>query len=285
MKYFLFFSLILINLYSEKTTLSQQEKDELIFVESMKQKGFSDRIIDRLHKSIAVNISRVKALTDSKYIQNAERYLADDPQTSIETSYKKVFFQDKENKPYFKLNLSQGTTIEEYPDKYLFDTKAFVYVSDDGKSLSKVILQFTRTKYDGNRFVKEVRRIINPTPLSPEPLKREGEKIDEVKKLQEENITDDTIVADKNDDIIIEYYSMHDKDVPWVNETPEIENPIALKNTLNDPKELLSYSSQKKIFDTYKILLKALDKVLDKRVKEIELTQRVLLQKMTEVNY
>ncbi len=285
MKFLGLFFFLFFTIYSEKTTLTKAEKDELIFVESMKQKGFSDRLIDRLHKSIAINISRVKALTDSKYIQNAEKYLADDPQTVIETSYKKVFYQDKENKFYFKLNLSQGMTIEEYPDKYLFDAKAFVYPAEDGKSLTKVIMQFSRTKYDGSRFVKEVRRIINPTPLSPEPLKREGEKIDEVKKLQEENITDEVVIADKNDDIIIEYYSMHDKDIPWVNETPEIDNPIALKNTLNDPKELLSYGSQKKIFDTYRFVLKALDKELDKRVKDIELTQRVLLKKMTEMNY
>jgi hypothetical protein len=285
MKLALIFLLTILSISPQPTTLPQAEKDELIFVESMKQRGFSDRILDRLHKSIAMNIGRMRSLIDKNYLKNAYRYLALDPANQIEINRDILFFTDKENKPYFKINISQGLSIEEYPDKYLFDTKAFIYFAEDGKSLTKIILQFTRMNYNGDRYVKEVRRITNPTPASPEPMKLEGEKIDEVKKLQEENILDDTVVADKNDDIYIEYFSMHDKDIKWVTETPEIDNPVAMKNSLNDPKELLSYQSQKKIFDTYRILLKVVDREVTKKVKNIELTQRVLLQKMSEINY
>jgi hypothetical protein len=285
MKYLYLYFILILSIFSSPTTIDPREKEDLLFVEMMKQKGFADRIIDRLHKSIAQNIARIKSLGEKDYLKNSYKYLAQEPVDQAQIDLEKVFFTDKENKTYFKLNLSQGLTIEEYPDKHIFDTKAFVYLTEDGKSLGKVILQFTKANFNGVKYVKEVRRIINPTPFSPDPIKLEGEKINEVKKLQEENITDDSTPADKNDDIIIEYYSMYDKDIPWVNDKPEIENPIAMKNTLNDPKELLPYSSQKKIFDTYRIVLKVLDREIDKKVKYIELNQRAILKKMTEIAY
>ena len=285
MKFLYLYFLLILTIFASPTTIDPKEKEDLLFVEMMKQKGFSDRIIDRMHKSIAQNIARIKSLGEKDYLKNSYRYLAQEPVDQAQIDLEKVFFTDKENKTYFKLNLSQGLTIEEYPDKHVFDTKAFVYLTEDGKSLGKVILQFTKVNFNGTKYVKEVRRIINPTPFSPDPMKMEGEKINEVKKLQEENITDDSTPADKNDDIIIEYYSMYDKDIPWVNDKPDIENPIAMKNTLNDPKELLPYSSQKKIFDTYRIVLKVLDREIDKKVKYIELNQRAILRKMTEIAY
>ena len=295
----------------------------------MRAKGFSDRILDRLHKSIAVNITRIKDLSDKNYLKNGYRYLQHEPVDESIISKNELFFTDKENKPYFKLDLGQGVTNEDYPNRHIFDTKAYVYWNEDGKSLSKIIFQFTRVNTTGTTYVKEVRRIINPSPNSPEPIKLEGEKVNDVKKIQEENIVDESISPDTNNDIVIEYFSAHDKnlpkeeppklaenpqptktetdpanpnpkteqkeppkdpnykakDLPWVNVTPEMENLASMKNRLNDPNELLPYSSQKHIMDTYRVVLKVLNREIERKVKAIELNQRIIIKKMTEVNF
>ncbi len=333
----LFIALLLvsaINLFAERTTLRQEEIDELKYIDAVRTHGFADRILDRLHKSVALNITRIKELADKNYLKNGYRYLQHEPVDESIISKNQLFFIDKENKPYLKLDLGQGVTYEDYPNRHIFDTKAFVYVSDDGKSLSKIIFQFTRVNYTGTKYVKEVRRIINPSPNSPEPMKREGEKVNDVKKIQEENIVDDSVAPDTNSDIVIEYYSGHDKDLPaleepklsnstqadnknkpeaktesgtpqvkesssskprdpsykakdlpWVNETPDMANLASMNNRLNDPNELLPYASQKHVYDTYRVVLKVLNREIERKVKAIELNQRIIIKKMTEINF
>lgn len=323
-------------LVAEPTTLRQEEKDELKYIDSIRMHGFADRIIDRLHKSIALNITRIKELGDKNYLKNGYRYLQHEPIDESIINKNQLFFTDKENKQYLKLDLSQGVTYEDYPNRHIFDTKAFVYLNPDGKSLSKVIFQFSRVNSTGTNYVKEVRRIINPTPNSPEPLKREGELVNDVKKLQEENILDDSVAPDTNSDIIVEYYSGHDKDLPpvdppklsnestktspetnanpnapkpeanlqtrenstkprdpsykakdlpWVNDSPDMANLASMSNRLNDPNELLPFVSQKHIYDTYRIVLKVLNREIERKVKSIELNQRIIIKKMTEINF
>lgn len=333
----LFIALLLVsaaNLFAERTTLRQEEIDELKYIDAIRTHGFADRILDRLHKSLAINITRIKELADKNYLKNGYRYLQHEPVDESIISKNQLFFTDKENKSYLKLDLGQGVTYEDYPNRHIYDTKAFVYVSDDGKSLSKIIFQFTRVNYTGTKYVKEVRRIINPSPNSPEPMKREGEKINDVKKIQEENIVDDSVAPDTNSDIVIEYYSGHEKDLPaleepklsnstqadnkskpeaktesgtpqvkespnskprdpsykakdlpWVNETPDMANLASMNNRLNDPNELLPYTSQKHVYDTYRVVLKVLNREIERKVKAIELNQRIIIKKMTEINF
>ncbi len=322
----LFITLLILHsalLFAEPTTLRQEEKDEQKNIDAIRARGFSDRILDRLHKSIANNISRIKNLGDKNYLKNGYRYLQHEPVDESIIHKNELFFTDKDNKPYFRLDLGQGVTNEDYPNRHIFDTKAFVYVSEDGKSLSKIIFQFTRVNTTGRTYVKEVRRIINPTPNSPEPIKLEGEKVNDLKKLQEENALDDSVAPDTNNDLIVEYYSGHDKnlpveetkpelaannktepaksevketpkpkdpsykptDLPWVSESPDMANLASMSNRLNDPNELLPYSSQKHIADTYRIVLKVLNREIEKKVKAIELNQRSIIRKMTEINF
>ena len=66
-------------LFAEPTTLRQEEKDEQKNIDAIRARGFSDRILDRLHKSIANNISRIKNLGDKNYLKNGYRYLQHEP--------------------------------------------------------------------------------------------------------------------------------------------------------------------------------------------------------------
>ena len=58
-----------------------------------------------------------------------------------------------------------------------------------------------------------------------------------------------------------------------------------MNNRLNDPNELLPFASQKHIFDTYRVVLKVLNREIEKKVKAIELNQRTIIRKMTEINF
>ena len=338
MKFFIAILLVsALGIFAEPTTPKQSEIDELKYIDAIRTHGFADRILDRLHNSIALNVTRIKTLADQNYLKNGYRYVQHEPIDESIINKNELFFKDKDNKPYLKLDLGQGVTYEDYPNRHIYDTKAFVYVSEDGKSLSKIIFQFSKVNYTGTTYVKEVRRIINPTPYTTEPVKREGEKENGSKKIQEENITDDNVAPDTNNDIVIEYYSGHDKnlpaleapklaptpsptadnkakpeakdvkpettpqvketpskprdssykakDLPWVNDSPDMTNLASMNNRLNDPNELLPFASQKHIFDTYRVVLKVLNREIEKKVKAIELNQRTIIRKMTEINF
>ena len=51
-------------LFAEPTTIRQEEKDQLKYIDAVRAHGFADRILDRLHKSIALNVTRIKELAD-----------------------------------------------------------------------------------------------------------------------------------------------------------------------------------------------------------------------------
>lgn len=281
--YALVLLILSIPVYSEPTTMKQKEKDEWKYVDSVRSNGFADRYIDRLHKSLASNIARIQGLNDRKYSKNTQRYLYHEPIPDNETV--NDFNLDKDNKPFFKMNLGQGVTWEDYPTGQIYNTRAYIYLTDDGKGLAKVIFQFTRVNFTGTKYVKEMRRIINPTPLSPEPLKQEGQSENEMPKFQEERTTDETVKADTNTDIYVEYYSSHDKDVNWVDENPDLHIPPSLKVAVSDPESPLPFASQKRIIDTYRKLLKVADSQVSGRLRNIQQSQRALIRKMSEMNY
>ena len=82
-------------LYAEPTTLRQEEKDELKYIDAMRAKGFSDRILDRLHKSIALNITRIKDLAEKNYLKNGYRYLQHEPVDESIISKNELFLRIK----------------------------------------------------------------------------------------------------------------------------------------------------------------------------------------------
>ena len=263
-----------------KKILQLPEKEYYQYIQSVRAKKFSDREIDRIHLSLANLLEKIFQFRESGVVSKAARYNGHIPEEE-----KVYFFKDKEDKEFYALFIGQGITIEDYPTSRIFDTRIFIYPSEDKKTLQKVIIQFTRVNTEGPIYVKEMRRIVNETPESPGPPKLEGQKVEgDIPKFQEEITTDPNLAAKENDNLVIEYYSEHDGSIPWVEEKATTETKVSITSKLHDEKELLPFDVQKKVYITYRDVLRELDSKIRKQVSRLELEQRATIRKIVDFN-
>ncbi|MCX8000415.1 MAG: hypothetical protein N3A69_15920, partial [Leptospiraceae bacterium] len=224
----------------------------------------------------------------------------------IPTDEQVFFYKDKDGKEYFMINLGQGVTLEDYPNEYIYESRAYLYLSEDKKGLSKVIIQMNRVNSTGNIYVKEMRRIINPTPFSPGPPKIEGVKEFDHPKYQEENITDPSIPADENGDLYVEFYTSNDfylddkgnedrfkertheeketRYVVWTDKTPDTKTKPSLVRKLVDDSDIMPFELQKRLYLTYRDTLREIDSKIKAKLNLIELNNRRTIYKIMEFN-
>ncbi|MCX8000209.1 MAG: hypothetical protein N3A69_14855, partial [Leptospiraceae bacterium] len=298
----LFFLLFFgFELYSLPTTMTLEEKRYYEYVKKIRSRKFADREIDRLHQSIGIMIGKIQDHVASNKVRDAARY-----NDHIPTDEQIFFYKDKEGKDYFLINLSQGVTREDYPAEHVYETKAYLYLSEDRKGLSKVIIQMNRVNSTGNIYVKEMRRIINPTPFSPGPPKIEGVRELDYPKYQEENITDPSVSADDNGDIYVEFYTSNDfylddkgnedrfkertpeeretRYVVWTDKTPDTKTKPGLVRKLVDDSDIMPFDLQKKVYLTYRDTLREIDSKVKAKLHLIELNARRTIYKIMEFN-
>lgn len=268
------------SLLSAPTTLTQDEQDEIKKIEYHRGISFGDREIDRLHASIINTITKIKVSVDSGFYSKYNRYMEELP-----LDEKPVFQKDASGKTYIEVFLDQGITHNDFPDSYsTFDTRAFIYPSEDFKTLTKVIIQFKKTKESSLEHIREMRRIVNNTPNFPATTKLEGQMVNGVRKIQEENIYEEA-KADANDDIVLEYYSSNDGVMYWANK-PDIAEKPGMENKLHDiAKDLLPFDLQKSMIKSYKKSLQQVNKTLDRKFYIMELNKNTTTKKMLDINY
>ncbi len=297
----IFLLLVGIEIYALPTTIKLEEKQYYEYIKKIRSRKFADREIDRLHQSIGTMIGKIQGYVVGNKVRDAARY-----NDHIPSDEQTFFYKDKEGKEYFLLELSQGVTREDYPNEHVYETKAYLYLAEDKKGLSRVIIQMNRVNSSGNIYVKEMRRIINPTPFSPGPPKVEGEKELDHPKYQEENITDLSIPADENGDIYVEFYTSNDfylddkgvedrfKDrspeeketryVVWTDKTPDTKTKPGLVRKLIDDTDIMPFDLQKKIYLTYRDILREIDSKVKSKLHLIELNNHRTIYKVMEFN-
>lgn len=265
-----------VEAFSVPTTLTLPEKEYYQYVQGVRTRKFSDREIDRIHLSLAKMLEEIKGHVESKTVQNAALYNA-----HIPVPEETLFFKDKEGKEYYSIFLGQGVTLEEFPNTQIYNKRVYIYPSEDKKSLSKVIVQFIKVNTTGTVYVKEMRRIVNTNPVAPGPPKVEGEKINgDLPKDQEPITTDPEIAPQENGELTVEYYSGHDSVHPWVQETPDAEAKLSLSQKLQDEKALMPFPSQKKIYLSYRDILRELDSKIKNKLHNIDLDRKMTVKKI-----
>jgi len=152
-----------------------------------------------------------------------------------------------------------------------------------------VILQFNRVNANLENpnfpvYVKEMRRIVNNTPSFPEKQKTEGDLSAGIPKFQQENITDSSLEAQQNGDILMEYYTDIDGKLAWVDEKPLTVSKPSLSGKILDEKLPVPYDIQKKIYLTYRDTLREVDSKIKRKLKIMDTNQRIIIRKMMEVN-
>ncbi|WP_322113650.1 LIC13212 family protein [Leptospira limi] len=249
--------------FAEKpASATLKERDSQKQIDLQRKNGFGDNEIDTLHASIIENLRKMKKLQELGVDKTAAQYLAQTPQ-----EHKELYKKDKDGKPYLEIKLPQGQSYIDYPTVFLYDGIAYIYPKEDFSDLDKIILAFRRVNADGTIHVKEMRRLINPSPRSESPEKDEkGEA-----KL------------DTNSDIRLEYFRSLTSDTIWPNDPVQTsEADIAM--VLNDEKDPLPYDKQKHIMMSYKKMLRKISKQTAFKLRSIELDQKQMITKILDYN-
>lgn len=244
-------------------TLTLEERELQGQIDAIRKGGFADIELDNLHGSIARSLFKIKLMTDSGTDKKHGKFLGDVPKEVPD-----VFSKDSGGKTYLSIELSSGESFADYPNTYLYNSKVYIYPSDDAKALDKLVLEFKRTNSKGEVFIREMRRLINPTPKG-------------ISKIDESKVDAVDIKPDDNNDITLEYYNSNEGESIWPN-SPIQPQPPSVVNKLNDPKETLPYNKQRAIIEKYKVLLRSINKAVAKKLYLLELDRNRMVSKMLE---
>lgn len=250
-------------LFAEKpasATLKERETQKQIDLQ--RKNGFGDNEIDTLHSHIIDDLRKMKKLQDLGVDKTASQFLAETPREE-----KQFYKKDSQGKSYMEIKLPQGQSYIDWPKVYLYDGMAYVYPKEDFSDLDKIILTFRRVNADGTIHVKELRRLVNPSPRS------EGTEKDEKGEAK----------LDTNSDIQLEYYRSLTSDTTWPN-LPVFEAKPDIAMVLNDEKDPLPYDKQKHIMMSYKKMLRKISKHSAFLLRSIELDQKQMITKILDYN-
>jgi hypothetical protein len=241
---------------SNVMTFKERETERMI--EAQRKAGFSDIEIDTLHESIAANLAEIRRINELGVDKQAAMYLTDVPASSSE-----IFKADKEGKLFVQFQLPQGQSYTDWPKVYLYDGVGFLYPSADFRSLDKIVLMFRRVNADGQVYIKEMRRLINPSPKGS--TRRE----------------DGSTEVDSNSDIQLEYYQSLTSNTIWPDAPIQEMQPNVVME-LNNSENPLPYEKQKLIMGQYKKVLRKVDKEIAQKLRGLTLDQKRMITKMLE---
>jgi len=261
MKFLLILSLLPALLYAEKPAfVTQKDRDTAKNIAAIRTAGFIDSEIDDLHAEISEHLSKMKKLQDLNVDKSSAQFLAHTPKP-----LKDLFKKDAEGKTYAEFALPQGVTVVDWPRVYIYDATAFIYPKEDFSELDRIVFMFKRTNSDGDVYVKEMRRLINPTPRSQSPEKDEKGEAKQ----------------DTNSDIKLEFYQSLTSDTIWPNTPIQKAEPNVVV-TLHDEKDILPFDKQKNIFLSYRKTLRKLKKLSQNRLHNLDLDRNQMISKMLE---
>ncbi len=184
--------------------------------------------------------------------------------------------EDSHGKPYVRVTLREGNTFstDVFPKRYVFRAHAYLFPSEDGSELSKVIFQFYRINYGGSSYKRELRRLIHPNPKNL--ARAEGKEL--------------TVDLDllNNSDITLEYF----EEASTVQPTWEGPDGVPLPEiTQIEPKERvqlvnpdtpLNYDEQIRLMVRYKRLLRTVSRLLEARIKSHELDREMIIEQLLD---
>lgn len=177
----------------------------------------------------------------------------------------KVLFQYAEKGEDFKnqkkqegdadviLPVAWGESIKSMSERYAYNGTCHLWF--DGEKLNKIMFRFSRNNLLGIEFIEEQRDLINPTPF----FKAEVASSKEIPEL------------DRNDDMIISYSERRDQNKEFT---------LIRQYTIPD---IRYFEKRMAMIETYKKYLRRTAKMLDRKIYDRDLSQRVRVQYMLEM--
>lgn len=184
--------------------------------------------------------------------------------------------EDSHGKPYVRVTLREGNTFSTdiFPKRYVFRAHAYLFPSDDGTELSKIIFQFYRINFGGSSYKRELRRLIHPNPKNL----AQAEGKDLTAELQLLN----------NSEITLEYFEEPSEVRPvWegpdgvpVPEITQIQPKERVQ--LVNPETPLEYDEQIRLMVRYKRLLRTVSQLLEARIESHRLDREMIIEQLLD---
>lgn len=235
--------------------------------------GFQDVELERLHASLATQVQALSALAlpdiegdgveikppspqggtqpvstsqpGNRTVQSSNGETHPSLIPSREHSFVKG--KDSEGKTYYRLRLKEGinTTTEPRPDRFIFRAHAYLYLNPAGTALDRVVLQFYRVRFSRHAYVREIRRILHPGPFG---------------------------AGAPNAGIVVEFRHYPETFPPADLTIDGIPRPILsgepqLRSVLHSPDDPMAFDKQSRILETYRSLLRKLDRQLSRETE------------------
>lgn len=240
--------------------------------ERIRQAGFADIELDRLHQDIARAIRDLRSLARPLSDPAEPQARATDPEKGQVTSpsaedaaellpsIRRSFMtgQDRQGRTYYRLRIDEGMhhTIEPTPDRFLLKSHAYVYFDEEDR-LSEIILQFYKLRFTGSQYIREIRRIRHTGPFTPEaPLSA----------MQ---------IEFRSYDGALPATDLAADDVPL----PVLSSPPQVRTVLHDPENPMPFDKQARIVETYRHLLRRLHRQLSRKSEALRLQRNFDLEK------
>lgn len=259
----LIFTFKISSLHAEERLGAVERRNQ----ELIRASGFADVELDRLHQHIGQLIAELQPLAvDAELLPDAKPELTQPKSTSLEQSninqnsielqpsLRRSFVKgiDSNGKTYFRLRIKEGLnyTMQPQPDRFVFRAHAFFYLDENNK-LSKVLVQFYRLKFSGLDYTRELRRISHPGPFA------DGAR-QSAMKIEFQSFPKGLSAKDLSVDGI---------PLPVLSVQPE------LTAVLQSTDEQIPFDKQVRIIETYRSLLRKLDRQLDREKHILQLTR------------
>lgn len=256
----LIFAFKMSSLQAEERLGAVERKNQ----ELIRASGFADVELDRLHQHIGQLIAELQHLAvDADSLPEAKPELTQPKSTNLEQNTNSIELQpslrrsfvkgiDSNGKTYFRLRIQEGLnyTMQPQPDRFVFRAHAFFYLDENNK-LSKVLVQFYRLKFSGLDYTRELRRISHPGPFA------DGAR-QSAMKIEFQSFPKGLAAKDLSVDGI---------PLPVLSIQPE------LTAVLQSTDIQIPFDKQVRIIETYRSLLRKLDRQLDREKHILQLTR------------
>ena len=201
--------------------------------------GFGDLEVDNLHGSVARRLVQRVGYGDLAPADGSDRDF--------------MKGKDSSGAPFYRLRLREGISfgMDVHPVSYIFKAHCYLYLTPDGKGISRILFQFYRINFSGVSYTRELRRFIHPDPrdlVAGNRLKPDIKMLDNSKLLLEQYVEPSTVKP---------FWEGIDG-IP----APILTMKAKQKIELNDPKDLMPFEKQVRVINAYKRLLRAVDQHL-----------------------
>lgn len=246
----------------------------------VRENGFGDLEVDILHGRIASNLQGVLSIPglDAKPPEQDPKNYSDFWEL-VATSNNRLIAKgtDIHGDPFVRVTIREGSSYstDTFPINYVYRAHAYLFPNPETGELDRIIFQFYRINYTGQKYTRELRRLIHPNP-------RDVAQAADKQEIAPVELLD-------NSELTLEFYEAASTvkpiwegsdGIPLPDLSPDFD-PLE-RVFLNKKSTPLDYEEQTRMMVRYKRLLRTVDRLLYTRLRSHELNREVIIERLLD---